>query len=303
LLVEAESLFDQTPALQNVGDPIIANTRSWVEMQLGVNLFDQGDFGHALNRLTACVERLRRARLTSELHIAYNYYAQLMIACGRWQEASEALEYAIALDGQGAVDSGWHANNVALLALVRSRTAGRDECRSLAEDALAESERTQLVDLLPLVRNLLAQVVLDLADGDEQWLSDCDRLASVTISETRRTGMVRSEVMALILRSRVARLRAETELAVAFADQALAILDAYGALPAVRTEEVLFHAAMAHAAAGQTDAKDLLRRAAAEVERKASSLNGEYRRTFLTEVPTNAAILVRARSGSDNLLD
>lgn len=290
VLRDAEALFERTPELQNSADPVVVHARNLTEMQMGVNLFDSGDLGAALERLNACATRLRTAPFNAELPIALNYYAQIMIACGQWDKAATTLEDALALEERGG-PSGWRAYNRALLALVTARTADRDVCRRMAEDAWNETEATSLVNLVPIVRNLCAQTLFDLADGDPAWLEDSDRLATETIQETRRTGMVRSEIAGLILRSQIARCRSDHQGAFAFAGQAVAIINAHGHLPALRTEEVLLHAALAHREVGDAaGAAALVARAANEVDRKARSLPPELRRVFLTDVPINVAI-------------
>lgn len=290
VLRDAEALFDRTLLLRASTDPVVVHAHNLTEMQLGVNLFDGGNLGAAIDRLTDCIARLRTARLNLELPIALNYFAQLMIACGQWDTATATLEDALSIEEQHG-SSGWHAYNTALLALVKTRTANRDECRIMAEAAWEETKQTRLANLVPIVRNLYAQILLNLADADPRWLADSDRLAAETVQETQNTRMVRSEIAALILRAQIARYRDDKHAAAAFADRAISILDAYGDLPALRTEEVLFQAALAHRSiADHSRAKELLGRAMAEVERKVQSLPGSFQSAFLTDVPLNLSI-------------
>lgn len=291
VLRDAESLVEQTPQLRDSTNQVVIHARNLTEMQLGVNLFDSGDFGAAILRLSACTQRLRTAALNSELPIAFNYFSQLMIASGQWGSAATTLEEAIRFEEKRGGDSGWHAYNTALLALVRSRSEDRDECRRMAEDAWRETQSTWLVNLVPIVRNLHAQVILDLAGDDTDWLDEADRLAIDTVEETRRTGMVRSEVAALTIRSQVARRRGDGHSALSLGDEAVALIDSYGDLPALRTEEVLLHAALAHKTAGDAPkAERLISRARREVNRKLESLPTDLRDAFLKDVPVNLAI-------------
>jgi tetratricopeptide (TPR) repeat protein len=291
VLRDAESLFEQTPELRASTDPVVVHARNLTEMQLGVNLFDSGDLGAAIQRLTACTQRLRAAPLNSEIPIAFNYFSQLMIACGQWESAATTLQEAIRFEDERGGDSGWHAYNTALLALIRTRDGNRDECRQMVRNAWQETERTWLVNLVPIVRNLQAQVILDLADDDPSWLEESDRLATASVEETRQTGMIRSEVGALAIRSQIARRRGDNQAAMAFADQAVAIIDRHGDLPALRTEEVLLHAGLAHQAVGDDQvAIELISRARREVDRKLESLPADLRAAFLEDVPVNMAI-------------
>jgi hypothetical protein len=120
-------------------------------------------------------------------------------------------------------------------------------------------------------------------------LAQADRLAVDTCDETRRTGMVRSEIAALSLRGRIHLRRANTTAARSFTQEALRVLEEVGDMPALRTEEVLFHAAEASYADGdQAEAYELLERARAVVSRKAGRLEDPaLRRSFLEDVPLN----------------
>ncbi|MFC9066709.1 ATP-binding protein [Streptomyces harbinensis] len=295
-LAEAERLYATEPSLGARDNPVLAHARNLNEMQLGVNLYDAGRLGEARKRLLQCTARLRSEPLNAELPIALNYLAQLHLALGAEAEAAEVLREALAFEEKRGGDSGWHAYNAALLALLLSRDpAGREQALELAEAAWLETQRTWLANLVPIVRNLYAEVVLDTARGpaDLEW---AHRLAVDTCAETAEgtgSGMVRSEIAALVLRSRI-RLRqgAVTE-AAERAGAALALLERHGDLPALRTEEVLYWSARAVLADGADGAREragaLLARAREQVARKADSLEGDrvLREAFLTRVPLN----------------
>src|SRR5262249_53338952 len=78
----AESLFQQEESLRRSTNPVLVQGVIHVELQLGVNSFDAGDFGEAERRLVACVARLRELRLTEELPVGLNYLGQLYLAMG-----------------------------------------------------------------------------------------------------------------------------------------------------------------------------------------------------------------------------
>ena len=293
VLRRAEEMYAAEPSLGRRDDPVLQHARNLNQMQLGVNLFDAGRFGEAHARLTRCVERLRSEKLRAELPIALNYLAQLLIALGEDGAAEAALTEARSFEEARGGESGWHAYNTALLATVLARRgASREAARELAEAGWLETERTWLANLVPIVRNLYAEVVLETAAGPGD-LDQAERLALATCAETERSGMTRSTIAAHVLRSRVLLLRGAVDEAAAVAWEALAILDREGDKPALRTEEVLWHAARAiRAAGGEAEAEALLRRAGAEVRRKADSIgDAERRRRFLTEVPLNRWIL------------
>ncbi|MEW2493175.1 AAA family ATPase [Streptomyces nodosus] len=299
-LREAERMYASDGRLSGTGDPVLQHARNLGEMQLGVTLFDSGHFSEALTRLTRCVQRLRGEPLNAELPIALNYLAQVHTGLGAHREAEEVLREALDFeDGRGG-DSGWHAYNKALLAhLLVQEPARRDQALELIADAWAETERTWLANLVPIVRNLYADVLLAAADEPGELLDQADRLAVATCVETRRSGMIRSEIAAHSLRSRILLRQGETGAAQDQARQAVRILDEVGDMPALRTEEVLYFSAVAQAAGGaREEALALLERARSEVARKADLITeGWQRDRFLTQVRLNQA--VRGGQGID----
>jgi tetratricopeptide (TPR) repeat protein len=290
-LREAERMYASDPRLGGTGDPVLQHARNLGEMQLGITLFDSGHLSEALTRLRRCVQRLRDEPLKAELPIALNYLAQVYTGVGAYQEAEEALHEALDFEAGRGGDSGWHAYNKALLAhLFIQQPARRDQAIELIADAWAETERTWLANLVPIVRNLYAEVLL--TAGDEGILDQADRLAVATCVETRRSGMIRSEIAALSLRSRILLRQGDTAAAQDQARQAVRILDEVGDMPALRTEEVLYHSAVVQAAGGaQEEAHNLLERARREVAGKASLVSDDsLRDQFLTQVRINEAI-------------
>lgn len=290
-LLEAERLYASEPRLGGSGDPVLQHARNLNEMQLGITLFDHGRLGEALGRLRRCTDRLRDEPLHAELPIALNYLAQIQIGLGTHPAAESVLEEAREAESARGGDSGWHAYNTALLALLRARDPDRrDESLALIEDAWLETERTWLINLVPIVRNVYAQVVLTTAHGNPEALERAYRLATDTIVETRRTGMVRSEIAALSLLGQVRLAQADTAGAADFARQAVQTLERTGDMPALRSEEVLYHAARALNAIGAgQEALTLLEQAREKVARKAGSLDEETRRVFTRE-PLNRLI-------------
>ncbi|MBO7937889.1 AAA family ATPase [Streptomyces sp. S9] len=292
-LREAERMYASDPRLGGTGDPVLQHARNLGEIQLGITLFDSGHVSEALTRLTRCAQRLRQESLKAELPIALNYLAQVHVGLGSHREAEEILREALDFEAGRGGDSGWHAYNTALLAaLLVQQPAGRGKALELIADAWAETERTWLANLVPIVRNLYAEVLVAAADGPGDLLDEADRLAVATCVETQRSGMIRSEIAAHVLRSRILLLRGDTAAARDQARQAVSILNDVGDMPALRTEEVLYHSAVAQAAAGaQEEAHALLERARHEITRKADLIDDDLLRDrFLTQVSLNRDI-------------
>ncbi|MEU2250342.1 AAA family ATPase [Streptomyces sp. NPDC019224] len=286
VLREAEELYASDPQLGETGNPVLQHARNLNEMQIGVNLFDSGLLGEAGQRLERCVERLRNEPFHAELPIGLNYLAQLHLALGSWDRARDVLREAMEFEERRDGHSGWHAYNTALLAKVVVRDADRvDQAVQLAEDAWVETQRTWLVNLVPIVRNLYIEVLLE-AGGHAELAA---RLAEDTLVDTRASGMVRSEIAGFVLRSRIRLQAGRIDLAARDARQALALLAEHGDMPALRTEEVLARAAEALARAGDGDeAALLMNRARVVVRRKARSIDDPVlRERFLGQVPLN----------------
>ncbi|WP_106429432.1 AAA family ATPase [Streptomyces sp. SPB074] len=317
-LEEAEELYASEPRLGGGQDPVLQHARNLNEMQLGIGHYDMGRLGQALNRLVRCVERLRTEPLNAELPIALNYLAQVRMGVGQYGQAEAALVEARAHEAERGGESGWHAYNTALLARCAVRDPERrGEALTLAEDAWLETEATWLINLVPIVRNLYAEVLLETAShgtgtggpgsrapgssaADRTAAGALDhalRLATDTVVETRRTGMVRSEIAALSLSARVHLVRGELGPAAEFARRSVELLRRTGDMPALRSEEVLLHAARALHAAGPGSASpeevaELLGEARAKVMAKADSLaDPALRHSFLTEVALNRAVV------------
>ena len=298
-LREVERMYAADPGLDAGTDPVLQHARNLAQMQLAITLYDSGCLGDALARLQRCTERLRSEVLRAELPIALNYLAQVQVAMGAPASAEQVLQEARDFEERRGGDSGWHAYNTALLALLLSTDASRrEESRQLIEQAWLETERTWLANLVPIVRNLYAETLLNHAEQASgpvaaELLRQAAKLAVDTCVETEQTGMVRSRIAALVLRSRIHRAQGETAAARVTALEALRILDEVGDMPALRSEEVLHHVACAlEADGGDSRVPGLIERARSEVARKAAHIDDvPAREIFLREVPLNRMIL------------
>ncbi|RRR97508.1 AAA family ATPase [Glycomyces terrestris] len=277
-LAEAERMRVEDARIRDSDDPVLVHSRNLGEIQYGISLFDSGRLGDASDRLERAVRRLRLQSNRTELPIALNYLAQLRICLGDLAGAVQLLHEARDLEADRGGDSGWHAYNTALLASALAALGEPAErVAELLEEAWAETERTWLLNLVPIVRNLYAQEALTAGRLDA-----AERFARGTVEETRKSGMVRSEIAAHLLLARIALARNETEQAVKCALDSLRLLNEKGPQPALRSEEVYYHAAVILSAGEQhEEAATLLERARAELARKAASIEGaDLRRRF-----------------------
>ncbi|MEU9867951.1 MULTISPECIES: hypothetical protein [Actinomadura] len=293
-LQEAEHMYISDPRLRDSDDPVLRRTRNLGEMQLGITLFDSGDLSEALTRLRRCTERLREDPLNVELPIALNYLAQVYEGLGLHDHAEAILWEALSFESARGGDSGWHAYNTALLArLFAEQSAGYPRALELITDAWAETERTLLANLIPLVRKLYAEILLLAPNRSEQLLKQAEQLTVATCVETQRNGMIRSKIAAHSLRGRIALRQNDVTTAQEQTREAVRILEEVGDMPALRTEDVLYHAAVAMAAGDeQEEALALLGKARREIARKAELIaDSALRSSFLAQVPLNRSIL------------
>ena len=296
-LTEAERMYAADSRLGDSGDPVLQHARNLAEMQLGISLFDNGHLSEALNRVQRCADRLRGETLQAELPIALNYLAQILTGLGKQQEAREALGEALEFEVRRGGDSGWHAYNAALLAQSYTCDPQRaQEGLALIAEAWAETQRTWLANLVPIVRNLYVDVLLRLSGQHPELLDRADRLAVDTIRETEHSGMIRSTIAAHSLRSRIFLRKGDAVAAAAEAEEALRILEEVGPMPALRTEEVLYYGSVVMRRAGRTaEAAILLGRARAETERKRALITDSAMRASFSAEQLNRLILDEGR--------
>ena len=292
ILTEAESMFYETPELRETSNPVVLQSLTRVELQLGINSFDAGDFGEAQRRIETCLARMRRLNLKDELPDGLNYAAQLHIAMGALDRAEDALKEAVNVQDPNRTPLAWHGYNLALLGKLKLEQQRVQEALALVQEGWAETEQTWLADLVPLVRNFYAEILLEAARGDPAQLQLAERMLIAALEESRSSELTRSEVAALSLLARLHLMRGDFQEALLASQEAVGILDRVGAMPALRTEEVLYrHAVILDAAGDSKRASAVIRRAWQEIERKSASIpNREDRYRFREKVTLNRQV-------------
>jgi tetratricopeptide (TPR) repeat protein len=288
ILLDAEQRRDAIPA-QLRHDPVVMHVFDEVQCQLGVNFFDVGDFGAALARLDSCSESLRRRDRLEELSGAMNYLGQVYRALGQLDRAAQSLTEAISCNERSGADGGWYGWNLGLLAVVLAELGDTSEAITLAERAWRETERIWLANIVPVVRNYFAQVMLH--TGDEARLPEAREMLVAARDEAHAAGLPRSEINALCGLGRLHLHYGDIEMAVTNARAAVDLSDRVGPMSTVRVEEILYHCAVAMRAAGDLATATMFTRAWEVVQRKAESIPDELTRNgFLTRVPLNQLI-------------
>jgi tetratricopeptide (TPR) repeat protein len=299
VLREAEELVRSQPGLQQSNDPVIRRGRDLTSLQLGVNLLDAGNLGEAIERLRPAVERIRPDGGFGLLPIGLNYLGQALFAVGQYDEAERIFREAVDLIEQDeGAGEGWHANNLAHLGYLLVYRGDSTGLRMI-EDAWRETERTWLVNLVPLVRNLQATAVIRLAETQPELYDDAKQVLLECLRDSRSAGMLRSEVAALSLLARVELAQGRSETALRLSGQAISKLREAGwRLPTICTEEVLYYHGLIQRACGNVEeAQATFLQAWDEVQAKASTLpNQRHRRHFLEEIRLNQHIREAAAS-------
>ena len=291
VLRDTYALAQRDNTLRDSDDPVVARARDMVGLQLGVNLFDAGQLGEALNLLRDGVAQVRQRGSLGLLSIGLNYLVQVDLATGCDDEAEQLLREATTLT-DGTQGDAWHAVNLAtlgwLLVVRRDDRAGFP----LLQQARAESAERWQANLAPLVANLYATSLLHIALIDADAYATAEQVLNETIEETRRTGMLRSEITALSLLAQMRLMQGDPDQARQASDAAVAHLERVGwKLAAVCAEEILYHHNVVLRACGETAVADeALSRARAEVERKSRSLEPAARAKYLRDVPINRLI-------------
>jgi tetratricopeptide (TPR) repeat protein len=128
-----------------------------------------------------------------------------------------------------------------------------------------------------------------------EWnLKEAERLLLETVQQSEQSGSYRTLIAALSLLGQLALLQDRADAALGYSGRAMEYLEKMGmAMPALRTEEVLFNHYRVLTAAGRgPEAQKYLEQADAVIRRKASTLrNDEERRWYLERVKINREII------------
>jgi hypothetical protein len=290
VLSAAAHVAETDPDILGSTDPVVIRARDMVGLQIGVNLMDAGRLGAAVDRLRDAVARVQQRGTLGLLPIGLNYLAQAELAVAGLDEAEQTLQQAADLPS-GREAGAWDAVNLAYLGWLKVVRRGDQSGYALLEQARTRSAQLWQANLAPLVANLYVTALLE-RRLDEDTARAAEHILNETIEETRRTGMVRSEVVALSLLGRLKHATGDLEAARQASTRAIEHLrNADWALAAVNAEEILiYHAIVIRDCGDIAAAKSAARRAAAEVRRKARSLPDDQQQQFLLDIPVNRLV-------------
>jgi tetratricopeptide (TPR) repeat protein len=216
---------------------------SKVLISLGVGEFDVGNYSDSCKYISEGLNLMRALnfqKTTALIVPPLNYLAQVYLAMGLFELAEKTLTESITLIKQEERPDPWNGNNLALLGKLYIEWQKINIAEKPMLEGLEESEATQQVDLITLVRNYYGELLMH-PEFQNYDLEKAEEILTTNLGECQLSGMHRSEVTALSLLSKLALHKKLNADAVNYGSQAVNILNKFGILPVVRNEEVYFN--------------------------------------------------------------
>ena len=288
-LEEAHALLTGGALDAQLGEEQRAAQTASLETLLGVAAFDLGGYGEALELLGRSAAALRDAGHRVECAWALTFLAQVQTATGDWEAAEASLRGGMDLldDVRGSV--GVRSYQQALLGhlFLEWEPPRPVEARETLAAAREESAAAGHRPTMPLVDAMYAELLL--AENTPASLAEAD----VVLRGSETFGWARSEIAACSLLARVTLAAGRPAEAVEPSTKAVKNLTEHdGAVPTVRSEEILWTHARVLQATGSGEAATFAAHAAQVVAAKAESLTDpEQQKTFETRVRLSREIL------------
>ncbi|MGE5691300.1 MAG: ATP-binding protein [Pseudomonadota bacterium] len=293
VLEEAHDLLASGRLAERLDPAALALETARLESALGVASFDLGRYGEAGQLLGRSATTLETTRLDDDYAWALAFLGQLQTALGLWDEAEETLRRAIAVfedDERPLGARGYFRSLLGRIGVERDPPQ-LDVARRELEAGRRETHEAAYVSVEPLVDVHWAELLL--AEGTDAARREADEL----LAAAPNFGWARGEIAMASLRARIALDEGRLDDALTLGGTAYERLTALGgAVPAVRSEEIVFTRAcvLERAAPGSADAKERFAEAAAILLAKADSLTDAAERdSLLHRVRLSRAILAR----------
>ena len=272
---------------------LMLGQRATLITQIGLAEFDTGNFEKALDRINEGLGELKSHHKIDEIPAALNYLAQVHTAIGQFEIAEQFLRDSIGQqDGTGTeVGPAWVGYNLGLLGKVLLDAERVDEAVATMAKALRISEAANQTDLLTIVWNYAAEVFMS-AGNPQMDLDAAERVLRRNLEVSGQNELQRAATQAASLLGQALLRRSLRTEALAFSAEAVAKIDEMGDMPAVRTEEILYHHSLVLDALGRMDeGTAFLVRAWDAFRSKLDRLElPEHRTAFTDRVPLNVAI-------------
>ena len=289
LLQEAHALLTGDALQGQLGDAQHEAELATLESSIGVAAFDLGRYGEALGLLTQSTEVLGAAHRRDQAAWARSFLGQVQTAIGLYETAETTLGEGIELLADFPGPLGVRGYLRALLGrlYVEWEPPRLAEARETIAKAREETKASGIRSVVPLVEGFWAELLL--AEGTPEALAE----ARDVLGAASSYGWARSDIAICSLLARVALAEGRAADAVEPSTKAVTELaERGGAVPTVRSEEILWTHARVLEATGSADAADYRAQAAAVVRAKAGSLTDDAQReSFLTRVRLSRDIL------------
>lgn len=266
-----------------------------LETRLGVGAFDFGRYGEAQELLVGSARELREGRHLEDAAWSLGFLAQLYTAIGLCEAAEATLGDAIGLLADQHETLGLRGYLRALLGhlYLEWDPPRRADARAVLASGREEVAAAEFHSVVSLVEAFWGELLI--SEGNAAGLREADE----TLKAASSFGWARGEIATSSMRARVALAEGRVHDAVALSNQAVSELKKRGgAVPAVRSEEILFTHAQALAAEGSPEAGNYYAEAARVVREKAESLTDTAQRdSFVKRVRLSREILRSVEPG------
>jgi tetratricopeptide (TPR) repeat protein len=275
ILREALSLYEARLAALGAEHSELARLHGRLVAFIGIGEFDRGDLGQAKDLLDASIAELDALGRRDDFPRILNYRAQIELAAGQFDRAAEDLQRA--LEKTPETSGPWASYNRALLGKVYLEEGEVDRAGEEIRTAWSAVQANWQVRLGTVVRQYLVEYLLREGSSADEFAEAADLLAA-QVADSETSGFLNLLAAAHSLRAEVELRQGRPADAVTESARAVEILGKSGALPIVRSEEVLWRHSRCLSAAGQEGADKYAAKARQIVERKASSLRAPQRR-------------------------
>ncbi|TNH43738.1 tetratricopeptide repeat protein [Photorhabdus luminescens] len=205
----------------------------------GICEFDCGNYETAMKHLSSVYQSSLRLGIKSDTSIFCNYLAQVHMGFGDYETAESLLLSSLENFISEKTPHAWNANNRALLGKVYIEWGKYDKAREHLTIGWKESRLARCLPLITLVRNYYAEFLLQRENSpSKQNIALAEEILQENISEARRAGIYRSEILSLSLMGQISLNRNDFSAAKKYSQSAIDMLINMGWLPALRAQEI-----------------------------------------------------------------
>lgn len=299
--LEAKRVFDEYVSRAEIPADeraVLERQNAMLVVYIGLGKLDLGEYEQAIALLEQGASELRERHMYDDLMAGLNYLGQAYAVVGMYPEAERAVQEAIELRSKYGEETlhPWIGYDFGLLAKIYLESGKITEAIRTMPEAVRISEATKQADLVTLVQNYRAELLMH-PDNPGRDLREAEAVLAANIADSKQAALHRSATLGLSLLSLLTMREHRISEAVEHGEQAVAYLRLKGDMPALRTEEVLFNQYRVLLAADRVaEAESFLEEAHSVLTRKAQRIEDHgMRRSFFRNVPLSRAIMEAVR--------